>query len=47
MYEVSGNGYGDIVGVPDDDLVAQHEHWRDRVLVPVAQMIATKVPPPA
>lgn len=44
MYEISGSGYGQMTGVPDDDLVAKAEVWRDKVHVPVAQLIATKVP---
>ncbi|MBF9132930.1 hypothetical protein I0C86_28810 [Plantactinospora sp. S1510] len=44
MYDVSGTGYGDMEGVPEDDLVAQGESWRDKVLIPVAQIIASKVP---
>ncbi|MBE1485646.1 hypothetical protein [Plantactinospora soyae] len=44
MYDVSGTGYGDMQGVPEGDLVAQGEAWRDRVQIPIAQIIATKVP---
>lgn len=43
MFEVSGGGVGTFAGVPTDP-DSERDHWRDKVQIPVAQIIATKVP---
>jgi hypothetical protein len=43
MFEVSGGGAGNFAGVADD-LNAERDHWREKVQLPVVQMIASKIP---
>lgn len=44
MFQVAGSGYGTFPGVPDGDLLAKGRQWRDKVLAPVAGIVAAKVP---
>jgi hypothetical protein len=43
MFEVGGMGAGNFAGVADD-VGAERDHWREKVQVPVVQMIAAKIP---
>lgn len=44
MFELTGYGYGEFPGVADGDLAAKGREWREKVLAPVARIVATKVP---